>query len=152
MKQISVAKLKHLKSMKTKIETFKYEFLNLKYEQTQKLIFFYLKVFQSFSWSGGGKHFLELNHNKKDGIAYDHFGFTRLEKVRRCLWNILEYPETSFAARVSTQAFQRYTIFAYNRHYGASPPNICTQCAYSTNYLRYRCTNIYLWELQEVHW
>ena len=29
MKQISVAKLKHLKSMKTKIETFKFEFLNL---------------------------------------------------------------------------------------------------------------------------
>ena len=30
MKQISVAKLKHLKSMKTKIETFKFEFFELK--------------------------------------------------------------------------------------------------------------------------
>ena len=51
------------------------------------------------------KHFVESNHNKKNEISNDQFGFSRLEKVRKCLWNILEYPETSFAARVSSWKF-----------------------------------------------
>ena len=50
----------------------------------------------------GTKHFLELNHDNENGIADEEFGSSRLEEVRKCLWNILEYPETSSAARVRT--------------------------------------------------